>query len=518
MHARPSWLQERATGVLCHPTSLPGDQGIGVLGRHARKFIEFLAQAQVRYWQVLPLGPTGFGDSPYASFSAFAGNPYLIDCAALIDAQLLRPDDLQALRGLPAGRVDYGAIYRTKWPILRHAWNRFRDSGRAYIANYGLFTEFVEQEASWLLPYARFMALKDHYGGRFRGTWPAHLRSGPRARDAALWRELDDAVQAHSFFQYLFRGQWNLIRSFAAARGVQIIGDIPIFVAHDSADVWSQPQWFKLDDAGMPVSVAGVPPDYFSATGQLWGNPLYRWEAMADDGWRWWIDRLRMNFALFDIVRIDHFRGFYDYWEIPAGATDATTGAWRDGPGKPFFDAVFAALPQARIIAEDLGEIHEEIRSFRASLGLPGMAVLHFAFDGDGANFHLPHNHESVSVVYTGTHDNDTSTGWYESAPAAVQDRLRRYYRVSGDDVAWDLIRSAYRSVSRLAIVPVQDLLALGGEARMNLPGSAQGNWQWRASDEQFEWLQGSAAYLRELAWLYGRQPHAEAKTEDRRL
>jgi 4-alpha-glucanotransferase len=484
---------------------LPGRQGIGVLGAESLRLIDALAAAGIRYWQVLPLGPTGFGDSPYSSFSAFAGNPYLIDLQPLVDHGLLAAGDLAPLEGLPQHRVDFGGLHRTKWPLLRLAWRRFQQSGRAYLPNYGLFDAFCAEHEAWLLPYARFMALKDSLGGAFLGDWPANLRTWSKARRSPVWKQLQDAVQSYCFFQYLFFGQWRLIQAHARSRQVRIIGDIPIFVALDSCDVWSKPELFQLDAHGVPAVVAGVPPDYFSPTGQLWGNPLYDWAAMAESGFDWWIARMRHNLALCDVLRIDHFRGLWDYWEIPAGSVDARAGAWRDGPRDAFMQQVFAALPGARIIAEDLGDIHDGVRAYRDRWGLPGMSVLQFAWDGGGDNLYLPHNLVPNSVCYTGTHDNDTSAGWYEAAAPVLQDQVRRYLRVSGEDIAWDFVRAAFATVSRLCIIPMQDFLALGGADRMNRPGVPQGNWQWRMHPRQLDQFAAGATYLRELAWLYGR-------------
>jgi 4-alpha-glucanotransferase len=500
------WLNERASGALLHPLSLHGTPGCGVLGPAVREFLQFLREAEMTYWQVLPLGPTGYGDSPYQCFSAFAGNPYLIDIDPLVENGLLRGDELQPLQKLEEGKVDYSGLYRIKWPLLRLAWRRFKESGRAYLPNYGRFADFCEERKEWLEPYAAFMAAKDHFGGRFWGEWPEELRSYEGFRKSPLFEKLENAREAHSFIQYVFFGQWNLVRKLANELGIQIIGDAPIFVSLDSADVWARPDLFLLNKKGLPEFVAGVPPDYFSLEGQLWGNPLYDWEAAEKEGYRWWIERLRANFEFYDVVRLDHFRGFYDYWAIPAEATSAKAGAWRMGPGIKLFEAVKEALPEARLIAEDLGEIGPEVRAFRDETGLPGMVILQFAFDGKGGdNLYLPHNHVRNAVVYPGTHDNNTTIGWYEAASSEVTDHVRRYYRISGEDVAWDFIRSAYRSVANLAIIPMQDLMSLDGRSRMNTPGSALGNWSWRMTRENFHWQRGATPYLRELAWLYDR-------------
>lgn len=501
-----NWLQTRRAGVLLHPTSFPGDQGVGVLDERVVRFLDFLAAAGVSDWQVCPLGPTGYGDSPYQCFSAFAGNPYLIDLHALVDAGLISDGDLGELRRLPRDHVDYGWLYVTKWPVLFRAHQAAKARRFAGLP-YGDFGAFRATHASWLEGYALFLALKDHHGGKPWWLWPAEQRFLARARESALPDSVIARAEAHAFFQYLFFGQWARVRDAARERGIQLIGDAPIFVARDSADVWSRPDMFLVDqESGAPRCVAGVPPDYFSAEGQLWGNPLYAWERHAAEGYAWWIDRLRANFALCDVVRIDHFRAFDTYWSIPADAATAKTGEWKQGPGLAFFQAVKAALPDCRLIAEDLGELFDSVRELRDACGLPGMTILQFAFGGDADNLYLPHNLVANAVVYPGTHDNDTTLGWYAATEEKARDHVRRYLRVDGREIGWDFVRAAYAAVSRLAIIPLQDLLSLGGEARFNTPGVAAGNWQWRYSDAQLEALKrGSAPYLKELGELYGR-------------
>lgn len=499
------WLNERSTGVLLHPTSLPDPNGIGTLNESAKRFIDFLYESEIVYWQVLPIGPTGFGDSPYQSFSAFAGNPYLIDLEPLCNAGILEPKDLDILRHLPANYVDFGTLYKTKWPILRLAYKNFAEGKRAYVINYGLFDEFCETHKEWLEPFSGYMALKDAFGGKFWGEWPPEYRTIGSAMKQPLWNKTETARKAHAFFQYLFFGQWNIIKEYANKRGIEIIGDMPIFVALDSADVWANPDIFLMEKPGQPDVVAGVPPDYFSETGQLWGNPLYNWETLKKSKYSWWMKRFEMNFQLYDVVRLDHFRGFHNYWEIPADAKDARSGVWKDGPCHDFFNTVAKTFPKAAIIAEDLGEIDDGVRKLRDDFGLPGMAILQFAFDCNGNNLYLPHNLKPNSVIYPGTHDNNTTIGWYENASEEQRDQIRRYFRVSGEDIAWDVIRAAYASVSNLAVIPMQDLLALDESDRMNIPGSEQGNWQWRLSHNQLETIQQTSQYLRELAWLYAR-------------
>jgi len=500
------WLQQRQAGVLLHPTSLPGDGGVGTLGPEAFRWVDFLAEAGLRAWQFCPLGPTGFGDSPYQSFSAFAGNPYLIDLDALGPFGLIKPDDLTPLRSMAPEWVDFGALYQRKWPILLRAFRRFQAMDLAYLPNYGLYADFKRNHSAWLDPFVLFMALKQHHDGRAAADWPAPYRSYATAAASPLPQSVLDTAESHRFFQYLFFGQWQLLREHAARRGVTLIGDLPIFVALDSADVWAQPGLFQLDRKGRPTHVAGVPPDYFSKTGQLWGNPLFDWKAHQADGYAWWLQRLAANFALYDVVRIDHFRGFETYWKIPAAAEDARSGSWAKGPALDFFKAVHDRFPDARLIAEDLGEITPAVRQLREATGLPGMAILHFAFGGDAENAYLPHNLSPNLVLYPGTHDNNTTLGWYRDAPEAVRDHTRRYLRVSGHEISWDLIRAAYASVSRLVVFPLQDLLSLGPEARFNTPGVPAGNWQWRYRRDQLESLRGNtASYLRDLATLYGR-------------
>ncbi len=499
------WLQKRGAGVLLHPTCLPGNQGCGVFDAHAVRFLDFLKASGMKYWQVCPLGPTGYGDSPYQCFSAFAGNPYLIDVEALVKFGLLDASDLAELARLPTDQVDYGELYRLKPRLLDSAYARFKQTRPAL--PYRDFVAFCRQHADWLDAYAYFRALKDHFKGTVWWEWPAELRDHRLAVQAPLRAELADAIASYQFSQYLFFGQWAGIRAAARERDIEIIGDLPIFVAGDSADAWSNPGLFELDPKTfLPIAVAGVPPDYFSADGQLWGNPLYRWEAHRADGYAWWLARLRASFELCDIVRIDHFRGFDAYWRIPAPATTARLGEWTPGPGLDLFRAFRAAFPDARIIAEDLGVLTDSVIQLRTDCGLPGMFVLQFAWGSDAGNSYLPHNAEANAVIYPGTHDNDTTAGWYQSAPEAERDHVRRYLRVSGTDIPWDFIRVSYASVARLAVFSLQDILSLGSGARFNTPSKAQGNWQWRYRADTLEKLFPSTTnYLRELAVLYAR-------------
>lgn len=502
-----NWLSARGAGVLLHPTALPSAYGVGAFDEAADAFIEFLSAAGFKYWQLCPLGPTGYGDSPYQCFSAFAGNPYLIDPAPLISAGLLTTQALAPLRALDVNRVDFGGLYELKLPVLFSAYEAWKNQSSKTALPYGDFPAFQRKHATWLPGYGFFAALKEHFGGKPWWEWPLEVRSAARAATSPLYQQLAGRAEAFAFLQYLFFGQWAQLRARAAKRGISIIGDTPIFAALDSADVWANPRLFQLDPATYrPLFVAGVPPDYFSADGQLWGNPLYAWPAHQADGYAWWISRLRTNLELTEIIRIDHFRGFDSYWSIPAGAPNARTGRWEPGPGLDFFAAVRAALPDCKLIAEDLGELTPDVVALREATGLPGMAILQFAFGGGADNLYLPHNHRANTLVYPGTHDNDTSRGWYAGTDEKTRDHVRRYLRVSGSDISWDFIRAAYASPANLAILPLQDLFNLDSSARFNTPGQSQGNWTWRFRAEQIRSLRdNSSGYLRELAALYGR-------------
>jgi 4-alpha-glucanotransferase len=501
-----NWLSHRAAGVLLHPTCFPGDQGVGTFDRQAERFLDFLQAAGLRYWQICPLGPTGYGDSPYQCFSAFAGNPYLIDLHDFVDRGWLTAADLAPLAQLGGDRVDYGALYRLKWPLLQQAYRRYAKAGAPPLGG-ETFAAFKARHASWLDAYAYFRALKDHHGGQAWMEWPAQTRQYAKALTSLLRARLEPAIDAHRFFQYAFSAQWNRVRASAARRGIAVIGDIPIFAAADSADAWSRPELFEVDAAtGRLDAVAGVPPDYFSADGQFWGNPLYAWARHAADDFSWWRARLAASFELCDVVRIDHFRGFDEYWRIPLPADTARIGQWTTGPGLAFFQSIQKSFPEAKIIAEDLGVLTPGVIELREAAGLPGMAVLQFAFGDTAANPYLPHNVLPNSVIYTGTHDNDTSLGWYATADEKTRNHARRYLRVTGEEIGWDLIRAAYGAVSGLAIIPLQDLLSLGTSARFNFPGHPAGNWQWRYRESQLDGLLGDTAdYLRSLGDLYGR-------------
>lgn len=491
----------RSGGILLHPTSLPGRFGIGDLGEPAYAFIDFLVAGGQQLWQVLPLGPTGYGDSPYQSFSAFAGNPLLISLEELIKEGSLSPSDVKDAPQFPADRVGYGDVIDFKRSVLNQSFKRFEKS--ASRAQRAEFAEFCESNRLWLDDFALFMALKDHFGGAPWNEWRADIATRqPEALER--WTErLSDQIRFHQYVQFQFFRQWLAVKRYANQRGVRIIGDIPIFVAYDSADTWSNPDLFYLDEQGNPTAVAGVPPDYFSATGQLWGNPLYRWDVMAKNDYAWWIERFRATFRQVDTVRVDHFRGFEAYWEVPAGEETAVNGQWVKGPGADLFHAVEQALGKLPIIAEDLGVITPEVDELRMSMGFPGMKVLQFAFNGDNGNKYLPHNYERNYVVYTGTHDNDTTRGWFENAPREEREFALKYMGAGGREIHWDMIRLAFSSVANTAIVPLQDPLGLGTEARMNFPSRASGNWTWRYTADML--TDDIAARLRMLADVYDR-------------
>jgi 4-alpha-glucanotransferase len=501
-----NWLSERAAGVLLHLSSLPSDTGIGNLGAGAYRFIDFLNASGMSVWQICPLGPTGFGDSPYQCFSAFAGNPYFIDLEPLRNEGLITEDEYNQLADLPREHVDYGSLYLAFCPVLRKAYERFKASKKKQFLDYGRLAKFRKDQGHWLEDYALFVGLKESFGGKCWLDWPSGYRDASVAKSQNLSSDVKNTADAHVFFQYIFYAQLAKLRAYASSRGLEIMGDAPIFVALDSSDVWANSELFQLKKNGQPKTVAGVPPDYFAAEGQLWGNPLYDWTAHERTGFAWWIQRIKSNLEFYDIVRLDHFRGFESYWSVPATETTARNGRWTPCPGLKLFRALREACPEAKLVAEDLGEITREVNELRAITGLPGMAVLQFAFGGDADNAYLPHNYTPNCVAYSGTHDNDTSMGWYQSLDEATQDHIRRYLGISGDTIGWDLIRAAIESSALLAVFPLQDLMSLGTEARLNTPGASVGNWQWRYQAQQLDRLQGdSSDYLREHLALYGR-------------
>ena len=504
---------QRHSGILLHPTSLPGPHGSGDLGPSARHFVDWLVAGSQTLWQMLPLGGIGPGNSPYMSPSAFAGNELLIDLAQLRDAGWLTDADLVPDPIFKETRVLFPAVHRFRMARLRVAAERFFADARR---NAGKdFSAFCDEATSWLDDYALFMALDHNHGGQGKlwQDWPAPLARREPAALAEANERLADECNFWKFCQWRFFRQWRSLKAYANAHGVRIIGDMPIFVSPHSADVWANQALFELNEKGTPKFVAGVPPDYFSATGQHWGNPLYHWPAHADEGYRWWIERIRTTLSLCDSVRIDHFRGFESYWEIPADARTAIEGRWQKGPGIDLFDALINALGRddvidtslPRIIAEDLGIITPEVTALREAIGLPGMRILQFAFDGHSDNLYLPHSFDSNTVVYTGTHDNDTSVGWWHALSDHDQDYVRRYLGISGEEIHWDLIRTASASVAALAVIPMQDVLGLDASHRMNQPSLAEGAWEWR-----FHWGQVAAWHadrLSSLTHLYGRAP-----------
>jgi 4-alpha-glucanotransferase len=494
----PKRRPERASGILLHPTSLPGP-GSGDLGESAYAWIDSLAQAGQRWWQILPLGPTGYGDSPYQSFSAFAGNPMLVSPEQLTADGLLRRGDFH-LPDLPVDRVEYGRVIPFRNGLLDLAWERFQSANSSLKDE---FESFCREQNWWLDDYVLFVALKEAQGGASWQDWPDAMRTRrPEALNEAR-RELGPRAARHRFVQFLFFRQWHRLREFAHARGITIIGDIPIFVAGDSADVWANPHLFLMDSNRRQTMMAGVPPDYFSATGQLWGNPIFNWEAARRDGYAWWTARMKSTLALVDLVRIDHFRGFAAAWHVPTGEPTAEKGAWVPGPGAELFARLRAALGRLPLIAEDLGLITPDVERLRDSLNLPGMRVLQFAFGDDAENPYLPHNYNHASVAYTGTHDNDTTRGWYGTLTDEERDPIRRYLARDGSDIAWDFIRLAWSSVADLAIAPLQDVLNLGSEARMNTPGRPDGNWTWRVPPNAIR--DDILGRLKDLSVLYGR-------------
>jgi 4-alpha-glucanotransferase len=475
---QPAPLDRRRAGLLLHPTSLPGEGTSGVIGAHAYRFVDLLAELGCTVWQTLPLGPTHDDLSPYQSYSALAGNPRLIDWGWVESRGWSEPGECAA----------------------EAAWCRFYQ--QADVEEQKRFARFQSQHAHWLPDYARFIAFKAHHAAKPWWQWPKALRDRDATALATLAEQLAPEISALVFEQFLFFRQWHDLKSHANAQGVHLFGDLPIFVGEDSADVWAHRELFQLDDNGRPLKVAGVPPDYFSKTGQRWGNPLYDWAVHERTGYRWWIERLQGQLELFDLIRIDHFRGFESYWEIPATATTAIDGQWRKGPGEAFFRHIAGALDSLPLVAEDLGMITEQVHALRKKVGLPGMKILQFAFDGDPKNSYLPHNHAADFVVYTGTHDNDTTLGWWKTLDSVVKQQVTDYLSTS-DSMPWSLIRAAMQSVATLAIIPMQDLLELDCTHRMNQPGVQKDNWSWRFAWEQLN--EDQRARLAEMIRLYQR-------------
>jgi 4-alpha-glucanotransferase len=498
--ATPSPFDVRSSGVLLHPTSLPGPHGCGDLGAAAYHFVDWLAAAGQSLWQVLPLNPAGPGNSPYQSVSTFAGSPLLLDLASLVERGWL---ERACDAGFDPGRCDYARAAPARMALLREAWRGFGQ--RAENADQNALEDFRAQQAQWLGDYALFMTLDQRYGTPWN-HWPAGFAQRESAALRRLGEEAAGEIGFWCFVQWQFMQQWQRLRSYAHQRGVRIVGDAPIFVAHHSADVWANPAQYLLDAQGEPTVVAGVPPDYFSATGQRWGNPLYDWAAMQADGYAWWQQRLAHLMRCFDAVRLDHFRGFESHWAVPAHEEHAINGRWQPGPGRAFFDALQARLGSLPLLAEDLGSITPAVTDLRTACGFPGMRVLQFAFADTPANPYLPHNYVPQTVAYTGTHDNDTAVGWWRQLGARERETVRHYLGPQADEhIHWAMIRALSQSVARTVIYPFQDVLGLDGAHRMNIPARSQACWEWR-----FEWRQvgeAAAAQLAAITQAHGRRP-----------
>lgn len=504
----------RSNGVLLHPTSLPGRFGIGDLGDWAFRFVDFLVETDQSLWQMLPLSPTGYGDSPYQSLSTFAGNPLLISMERLVQAGWLTPLDLSGAPDFPRHRVDYGWVIPFRMQLLNRAFTRFRAAASS--AQKVSFETWCDENRFWLDDFALFVALKESYGLRPWVEWSKGEALREPAAISAAQQKHADKIEEQKFRQWVFHQQWFELKRYANGKSIKLIGDIPIFVAHDSSDVWAARDLFYLNALGQPTFIAGVPPDYFSETGQRWGNPLYRWDRMEADNFAWWVQRLRSVLSMVDIVRIDHFRGFEAYWEIPASEPTAVKGRWVPAPGQTLFETILATLGDLPIIAEDLGVITPGVEALRDGFNLPGMKVLQFAWgDQSGINVFLPHNFTTACIVYTGTHDNNTTVGWWNGGEAtqAIKEHVGRYAGHYVTEINWEMIRLAMGSVARMCVIPMQDLLGLGAEARMNTPGIEGGNWQWRMTEDQFNWLPRER--LREMTHFYARNPGAVAAAPD---
>ena len=488
----------RCSGILMHISSLPGPYGVGTMGKNAFRFVDFLEDAGQSVWQILPLTPTGYGDSPYQSCSTFAGNHYLIDLEALVEEKLLNKEELDSIRwNYSETKADFGLLYNNRLNVLRKAYDRFAAQEE--------LDAFCAENAGWLPDFALFMALKDRFGGKPWYQWDKALKFRDSKAIETARQELKEEIRFFCFVQYLFYKQWNALRAYAHGKGIRIIGDVPIYVPYDSVEVWKDTQLFQLDEKLDPVSVAGCPPDAFSADGQLWGNPLYRWDVMAEDGFAWWIRRLAAAGELYDIVRMDHFRGLEAYWSIPYGDATAKGGKWIKGPGMDFVNAVKKGLPELNMIAEDLGFLTQEVLDLRDASGYPGMKVLEFAFDSREPSDYLPHTYVSNTVCYTGTHDNMTMRQWFETATDEAVEYATEYMNLTEKEgLVWGVIRTAYASVSDLCVIQMQDLLNLGGEARMNFPGTlSDSNWTWRAKADIMS--KDLAKKILNITKLYGR-------------
>ena len=488
----------RESGILMHITSLPGPYGVGTMGKEAYRFIDFLHEAGQRCWQILPVTPTGYGDSPYQSCSTYAGNHYLIDLDTLVKQGLLKRSEIAKIDwGENEARVDFGKLYNHRLKVLRLAYDRF--------TNQEALDAFCRENEAWIWDYAMFMALKDSHGGKPWYEWEDALKYRDDAALTQAWHALAQDIRFHCFLQYVFACQWDALRSYAHEKGVEIIGDVPIYVPYDCAEVWSEPHLFYLEENLDPVAVAGCPPDGFNADGQLWGNPLYRWDVHKAENFRWWIRRMGAAGKRYDRVRLDHFRGFESYWAVPYGDATARGGKWMKGPGMDFVGAIRTQLPQVKMIAEDLGFLTKEVKELQAASGYPGMKVLLFAFDSREPSDYLPHTYIPHSVCYTGTHDNVTTRQWFDTAPKEAVKYARQYMNITAQEGdVWGTIRTAMASVSQLCVIPMQDYLELGADARMNFPGTRSGdNWTWRATKGYLSTALGKRIYR--LTELYGR-------------
>jgi 4-alpha-glucanotransferase len=497
-------MKSRKSGILLHITSLPSDFGIGDMGKGGYLFADFLHKCGQSIWQVLPFSPASVacGSSPYCSYSAFAGNPLMIGLDLLVQDGFISWNDLSKAPAFNPARTDFEEVAEFKTKILQIAYNKFIDMPEYQFR----FEDFLKANAYWLNDYALFMALKDHFGGTGWNEWPREIRDRTEPALKEWSQKLAARIGREQFYQFLFFRQWTVLKSYCNRKNIQVIGDIPIYVSYDSSDVWANSELFKLDGEKSPLLVAGVPPDYFSSTGQLWGNPVYNWGRLKETSFAWWINRLEHNLTYFDIVRLDHFRGFVSYWEVPASETTAINGKWAETPVRDFFNTLLLRFPSLHIIAEDLGIITPDVKEIMQTYGFPGMKVLLFAFGDDAANPYIPHNHIENCVVYTGTHDNNTVKGWYrQDATETEKQNLEKYLgrEINESNVSWELIRFALMSVASTAIIPMQDFLGLGSEARMNTPSTIFGNWSWRVTTNQL--TPALAEKVAGMTTLYGR-------------
>jgi 4-alpha-glucanotransferase len=496
-------FMNRSAGIFLHPTSLPSPFGIGDLGGASYEWVSALQRCGHRYWQMCPLGPTGYGDSPYQCLSSFAGNTLLISPVKMMEEGLLTRSDIDSYKALPEDRVDFQAVEKEKEKLFRKAYQKFTLSDA--------FHSFCDREKYWLEDYALYKVIKNNISQKAWNTWDVPLKLRYPAALGTVKQFDEKEIRYHKFLQFIFHDQWAELKAFANNLGISIIGDVPVYVALDSADSWSSPDFFEFDENCNPTRVAGVPPDYFSATGQLWGNPLYKWDFMKEDGYAWWISRIKKTLQLVDVIRLDHFRGFESYWAVPAGLPNAVKGEWVQGPGIDFFNRLRAALGNLPLIAEDLGNITPQVIGLRAATGIPGMKVLQFGFDGDPTNWHLPYNIIPENIVYTGTHDNDTTRGWFAHLPENEKTIVLEFLGCDEIDIVDDLVRSAYASSAHLCIIPLQDVFGLDSTHRMNTPGTMNGNWRWRCTMHMLNSEQDKLDMIGDFARIYGRQTVRQA-------